>query len=184
MDLKGKSEPTRHDGVHSNQPQHPDWPSFGNTGFCGQPNRTFLAIYPRLSKEHPRHLTAFTGGGEKLELSLRQQACRQTNGHASVCPPPLRTPRSHPRKQRPSTWEKSRSLPACSSPSNRGGTSEGCSRGSQPAPGTSRRPLVVPPSRAGAYGKKDTSSRCFHATNRKKRKKKKIENDNRRNGKQ
>lgn len=38
------------------------------------------------------------------------------------------------------------SLPACSSPSNRGwshrrrgGTSEGCSRGSQPAPGTSRR---------------------------------------------
>lgn len=33
-----------------------------HTGLCGQPNRTFLAIYPRLSKEHPRLLTAFTGG--------------------------------------------------------------------------------------------------------------------------
>lgn len=170
MDLKGKSEPTRHDGVHSNQPQHPDWPSFGNTGFCGQPN-----LPCDLSEAFKGASSPFNrvyGGGKKLELSLRQQARRQTNGHASVCPPPLRTPRSHPRKQRPSTWEKSRSLPACSSPSNRGGTSEGCSRGSQPAPGTSRRPLVVPPSRAGAYGKKDTSSRCFHATNRKKRKKK------------
>lgn len=32
-----------------------------HTDLCGQPNRTFLAIYPRLSKARPRHLTAFTG---------------------------------------------------------------------------------------------------------------------------
>lgn len=111
FDLKRKSETTRHDGALSNQPRHPDRPSFGDTRLSAynqtDPSLRFIRAFRGASSPFNRVY------GEKSWSSpppTRQQACRQTNGHASVCPPPLRTRCSHPRKQT-STWEQSREPP-------------------------------------------------------------------------
>lgn len=173
FDLKRKSETTRHDGARSNQPRHPDRPSFGDTRLSAY-NQTDPSL---------RFSRAFRGASSPFN---------RVYGEKSWCSPPHPTtgvqtdqwtrvrvsPSSQNAVQPPSQTTninmgaEQRAFPAAPPPPSEAEVTaeevvqaEGCKGVPKPLSKPPGVFLVVPTSRAGACAKQDSTTGCFHAFN-------------------